>query len=122
MTTTLVVLADPNAGDEALGRVFNALAAAHDFKAQQQPVRIVFQGAGTRWLAALNEPAHPAHALFRAVEDTVLGASAACATVFGAAEDVSRVGAPLLSDNPIPGTAGLASIARFAADGPVLTF
>ncbi|HSA56581.1 MAG TPA: hypothetical protein VLE53_12810 [Gemmatimonadaceae bacterium] len=57
--TTIIVLADPNNGEEALGRVFNALAAAWDFKRQHHPVQLVFQGTGTRWLSALDKPDHP---------------------------------------------------------------
>lgn len=32
MKTAIVLLADPNGGDEALGRLFNALAATYDFQ------------------------------------------------------------------------------------------
>ena len=121
-TTTIIVLSDPNGGEEALGRVFNALAAAYDFKRQQRPVQLVFQGTGTRWPSVLGAPDHPVHALYEAVEDTVAGASAGCATVFGARDDVERERLSLITDNPVPGTAGLPSLAQFVADGPVLTF
>ena len=119
---TIIVLSDPNGGDEALGRVFNALAAAYDFKRQQRPVQLVFQGTGTRWASVLAQPDHPAHALYKAVEDTVGGASAGCATVFGALADVEREGLPLIATNPVPGTPGLPSLVQFVSDGPVLTF
>ena len=49
MKTAIVVLSDPNGGEEALGRLFNALAAAYDSKARKQEVQVLFQGAGTRW-------------------------------------------------------------------------
>ena len=120
--TTIIVLSDPNGGDEAVGRVFNALAAAYDFKRQQHPVQVVFQGAGTRWASVLAAPDHPVHALYAAVEDTVVGASAGCSVVFGARDDVEREGLSLISANPVPGTAGLPSLVQFVADGPVLTF
>lgn len=120
--TTLIVLSDPNGGEEALGRVYNALAAAYDFKRQQRPVQLVFQGTGTRWASVLAQPGHPAHALYKAVEDTVGGASAGCASVFGAREDVEREGLALITDNPVPGTPGLPSIVQYLSDGPVLTF
>lgn len=120
--TTIIVLADPNGGDESLGRVFNALAAAHDFKRQQRPVQVVFQGAGTRWAPVLAAPDHPVHALYTAVQDTVVGASAGCSVVFGAREDVERAGLALITANPVPGTAGLPSLVQYLADGPVLTF
>src|SRR5215216_7164651 len=117
-TTTIIVLSDPRGGEEALGRVFNALAAAHDFKTQRRPVRVVFQGTGTRWAALLAQSDHPAHGLYKAVEDTVDGASAGCATLFGARDDVEREGVSLLTNNAVPGTAGLPSLVQYVSDGP----
>lgn len=121
--TAIVVLSDPQGGDEALGRVFNALAAAYDFKQQHQDVQLVFQGAGTRWSGILTRPDHPAHALYKAVEDKVAGVSAACAVVFGARDEAERNGFSLVATNAIPGTAGLPSLAKYASDGyTILTF
>lgn len=121
--TAIVVLSDPQGGEEALGRLFNALAAAYDFKQRRQEVQVVFQGTGTRWTAILTRPNHPAHALYRAVEDTVAGASAGCAAIFGAREDAERNGFALISNNAVPGTPGLPSLATYAADGyTILTF
>ena len=120
--TTIIVLSDPNGGEEALGRVFNALAAAYDFKAQHRPVQVVFQGAGTRWASVLAKSDHPVHTLYKAVEDTVGGASAGCSAVFGATPDVEREGLALIANNAVPGTAGLPSLVQYLADGPVLTF
>src|SRR5262245_40044622 len=46
MKAAILVLSDPSSGSaEALGRVFNALAAAHDFKRQGDDVTVLFQGA-----------------------------------------------------------------------------
>ena len=47
--TAIVVLSDPQAGEEALGRLFNALAATYDFKQKGHDVQLLFQGTGTRW-------------------------------------------------------------------------
>jgi len=120
--TTIIVMSDPHAGEEAFGRMFNALAAAYDFKRRNHPVRLVFQGTGTRWASLLARPDHPAHALYKAVEDTLGGASAGCAAVFGAQAGVEREGLALIADNAVPGTPGLPSVAQYVADGPVLTF
>lgn len=47
--TTVVVLSDPRAGgDEALGRVFNALFLVYELNEADRPVQLVFQGAGSR--------------------------------------------------------------------------
>jgi len=123
MKTAVIVLSDPKGGEEALGRVFNALAATYDFKAKGQDVELVFQGAGTRWTGVLTQPDHPAHALYQAVADKVAGVSLACATVFGALETAQKSGFDLIKSNPVPGTPGLPSLAKYAADGyRILTF
>ncbi len=124
MKTAIIILSDPKAGsDEALGRLFNGLAAAHDFRAKDIEVSILFQGAGTRWIGVLADKEHYAHGLFQEVKDLVAGVSHGCADAFGATEDVERSGFDLLTDNPLPGTSGLPSLAKLTADGyTVLTF
>lgn len=118
MKTAIIILSDPQTGtDEALGRVFNALAAAFDLKQAGGEVRIVFQGTGTRWVAELTRKGHPAYELFQAVSDKVLGASCGCADVFGAAEDVKKHGFDLISDNPVPGTTGISSYLQLQNEG-----
>lgn len=124
MKAAIVVLSDPQSGsEEALGRVFNALAAAHDFKQHGDEVTVLFQGAGTRWFAQLSKPDHPAHQLFLAVQDVVAGVSGGCADVFGAADDAERLGVARITDNPVPGTSGLSSLCRLSQEGArILTF
>lgn len=118
MKQAIIVMSDPsNGSEEALGRVFNALAAAYDAKQAGDDVTLQFQGTGTRWAGELVKPDHPAHALYKAVEDTVAGISCGCADVFGASDAVEASGLDLIRDNPIPGTSGLASMRRLAADG-----
>ena len=124
MKTAIVVLSDPKSGsEEALGRVFNALAAAYDYQQNGEEVTILFQGAGTRWAGELTKPDHPAHSLFEAVKDNVAGASCGCAEVFGATEVVENAGFDMIKDNPVPGTPGLPSLRSLAREGyNVLTF
>jgi hypothetical protein len=120
----VLVLADPKSGgEEALGRLFNALATAYDFKQNGDDVELLFHGTGTRWIAELERDDHPAHALFEAVRDTVGGVSCGCADVFGGREDAEESGFDLITDNAVPGTSGLSSLQRYVSDGyTVLTF
>lgn len=114
MKTALVILSDPRQStDEANGRVFNALAAAYDFKQANQDVTVLFQGAGTRWPEELQRTDHPMNALFRAVEDKVQGVSCGCADAFGA----NPSGFDLVTDNAVPGTTGLPSFVKLQNDG-----
>jgi hypothetical protein len=121
--TAIVVLSDPRGGEEALGRLFNALAATYDFKQKQQDVQLLFQGAGPRWSGLLTKADHPAHALYKAIEDKVAGVSSGCADVFGARTDAEQNGFSLIAGNAVPGTSGLPSLATYASDGyAILTF
>ena len=125
LKAAIVVLSDPNSGssEEALGRVFNALAAAFDFKQRGDEVSVLFQGAGTRWIGKLSQQDHPAYDLYKQVEDTVAGISCGCADVFGGAEDAEASGLDLITDNPVPGTSGMPSLATLVGEGhQVLTF
>ena len=124
MKAAIVVLSDPKGGsEESLGRLFNALAAAHDFKQSGDDVTLLFQGAGTRWAGEVVKPEHPAHALYLAVEDKVAGVSCGCADVFGAREQAVRAGLELVTDNRVPGTSGLPSLRELVQQGySILTF
>lgn len=122
--TAIVIFSDPKSGsEEALGRVFNALGAAYDFKQRGADVQVLFQGAGTRWASELVNPEHPAHGLFAAIKDKVAGVSCGCADVFGARDGAVECGMELLTDNAVPNTSGLPSLARLTETGyNILTF
>ncbi len=117
MKTALIILSDPQSGDEALGRVFNALALAHEGLQAGDEVAVVFNGAGTRWPAVLTQPKHPANSLYNAVRETVRGASCGCAAVFGATAGVEACGLPLLKDKALAGTPGISNLRAYLADG-----
>lgn len=122
--TAVVVLSDPSTGtDEALGRVFDALATAWEF-AQGGEALVLFQGTGTRWPAVLADPAHPAHELYAAVKKQVATvASSGCTTVFGAGKGIEDEGIKQIGQNQAPGTPGVASIRELVESGyQVLTF
>ncbi len=123
MKATIIIFSDPKNGEEALGRAFNGLAAAYDFKQAGDDVSVVFQGTGTRWIGELSKKDHAAHDLFEAVKDQVAGVSCGCADVFGASEDAEKSGFDLIKENPVPGTRGMASLRKFAVEGStILTF
>lgn len=118
MKAAIVVLSDPKSGtEEALGRVFNAMAAAYDYKNSGDDVTLLFHGAGTRWIGELQKKDHPGHDLFEAVKDRVAGVSCGCADVFGGSDEATQSGFDLIKDNAVPGTSGLPSLRKLYADG-----
>lgn len=122
--TAIAVLSDPHAGsDEALGRLFNAMLMAYELKQKNQDVAIVFQGAGTRWASEIVKPDHPAHALYQAVADKIVGVCGGCADVFGAAEGARGSGMPIVRELAVPGTSGVTDLSKYLDDGyRLLTF
>lgn len=116
----LVIFSDAQSeSEESLGRVLNALVLANDLKERGEKIALFFQGAGTRSVNVLENPAHPGHGLYKSIHADIKGASNACATVFGA--DITTV--PLLSEFEIPGIGGATSLAGYLAQGyEIITF
>jgi hypothetical protein len=117
MKTAIIILSDPQAGEEALGRAFNALALAQESIAAGDQVEVTFIGAGTRWPGVLSQISHPANGLFNAVREAVVGASCGCAAVFGATESLAACGIAEVKNHALPGTPGVASVRRYLAEG-----
>jgi hypothetical protein len=113
----LVVLAGTESGD-GLGRVVNAMITAKELKQSGDEVALLFDGAGTKWVATLSEREHRYHGLFEDVRDRITGACAYCANAFGVREQVEAAEVALLDDfeeHP--------SLRSYLADGyQVLTF
>src|SRR5918995_1824834 len=74
----IVVLADTETHAD-LGRIANALTSAKEFKEAGDEITIVFDGAGTKWVAELSTPDHRLHKAFESVKDVVAGACSYCA-------------------------------------------
>lgn len=117
MKLAVIILSDPKAGEEALGRVFNALAVADEALRAGDEVEVLFNGTGTRWPEELTKMTHPANALYNAVREAVKGASCGCAAVFGATKGVEASGLPLVKDKALAGTPGISNLRRYPAEG-----
>jgi hypothetical protein len=122
--TAIIIYSDPQSGsDEAVGRLFNALFVAYELQEKEQEVAVIFQGTGVRWASELVKTDHPAHGLYTAIKDTVVGACQGCADVFGASQSVEAAGFSLISEKAIPGTSGIIDISKYMDDGyRILTF
>lgn len=118
MKHAVFILSDPKSGsDESTSRALNALGFADECVRSGDELAIVFAGAGTRWPAELAQPTHPAHARYDGLREFVHGASRSCAARNGATAGLAAAGVPLLADNQIAGTQGVASFRRYYAEG-----
>ncbi|MGL4398876.1 MAG: hypothetical protein ACRCXD_03325 [Luteolibacter sp.] len=117
MKLAVIIISDPKSGEEALARVFNGLAVAVEAKQAGDEIELSFIGTGTRWPAELTKISHPANGLYNEVRELVIGASCACAQVFGATESLQASGVEEKKDNTLAGTPGLLSVRRYLVDG-----
>ncbi|MEK7265575.1 MAG: DsrE family protein [Pseudomonadota bacterium] len=116
--TAVILLSDPKSGgEEALGRLFNAMFLTLELKEKGEEVELAFQGAGVRWPAEIAKPSHPANALYNAVRDKVSGVCGGCADVFGATRDAETTGLKLIREKSIPGTNGIIDLSRYLDAG-----
>ncbi len=93
----IVVLADTGT-HEGLGRVANALEAVKEFKEGGDDVRLIFDGAGPKWIPELAKPDHMAHGIYAAVKDRISGACEFCAGAFGVKDQVVACGVKLTGE------------------------
>jgi hypothetical protein len=113
----VVLLADTETS-EGMGRMTNALTTAREFREAGDEAKVIFDGAGTKWILELQNPDHKYHRLFEAVKDDIVGACAYCSRAYGVKDSVQAAGVPLLDEYD-----GHPSLHRFASQGyQVLTF
>ncbi|MHB1286529.1 MAG: hypothetical protein ACYCYP_08225 [Leptospirales bacterium] len=91
----IIILADTETHGD-MGRVVNALEAAKEFREAKDEWRLIFDGAGTKWIPLLADPKHPLHALYMSVPAT--GACAFCVDAFEVRDSVTEAGTPLLEE------------------------
>ncbi|MBT3445986.1 DsrE family protein [bacterium] len=93
----IVVLADTaTPGD--FGRAVNALMTAKEFKEAGDEVKIIFDGAGTKWISKFNEENGKYNSLFDSVRDKVAGVCGYCASAFKVSEDVAKFNINLIDE------------------------
>jgi hypothetical protein len=113
----ILLLADTETHGD-LGRAANALMTVREFADNGDEVTLIFDGAGTRWAAAIARDDHSLHPAFAKIRDKVAGACHYCAGAFEVREELERIGMPLLDDH-----LGHPSVRHLVADGyEVITF
>jgi len=116
VNAAIVVLAGTESHAD-LGYLVNALQAAKEFRDEGDEVQVIFDGAGTQWIAELQDPDHTAHALYEAVEEHV-HVCEFCAGAFEVEDDVAEADVETVAEDE-----GHPSGRSLVADGyEVLTF
>lgn len=90
----IVILADTETHED-MARVHNALLAAKEFKDAKDEFKLIFDGAGTKWIKELSKPDHMFHELFDSLKGRSTGVCSFCATAFGIKECAMESHIPL---------------------------
>lgn len=92
-----IVLTDTET-HESLGRLVNALEFAKELQEHGDEVKIVFDGAGTKWIPELEDEEHDAHPLYKAVKGNIHGACKYCSKAFGVFKEIKATDVDLLDE------------------------
>lgn len=93
----IVVLADKETHAD-MGRIANALECVKEFKEKGDEVKLIFDGAGTRWLPELFKQDNLLHGLYESVKDKTAGACSFCAMAFGVKDAIQECKIKLLEE------------------------
>lgn len=113
----IVILADTETHGD-LGRVVNALESAKEFKEANDDAKVIFDGAGTQWVAQFAQPNHWLAGLSDSIADKVAGVCSYCANAFHVKAEVKASGVHLLDEFE-----GHPSLRKLVSEGyQVITF
>lgn len=98
MKKVLFVVYAGKESHEGMGRVFNALMAAKELKQAKHDVSIIFDGAGTEWLADIMQESSQMYSLYQALKDNIVAACDFCSVAFKVKEQLEAKKAPLVNE------------------------
>ncbi len=112
----VILLADTDR-PEGMGRMANALTTAREGKEAGDEIRVILDGAGTKWGAELADESHKYHRLLHDLKPET-GACAYCSRAYGVKDQLEAAGIALIDEYK-----GHPSLRELIVDGwAVVTF
>ena len=93
----IVVLADTETHGD-LGRIANAIETAKELKNANDEVKIIFDGAGVKWVPKLSDETNKLHSSFEMLKDNIAGVCSFCSNAFGVKNAAQASGVKLLDE------------------------
>ena len=93
----IVVFSDTNTM-EAMGKVSNAFMLATEAIEGGDELKIIFEGAGTKWIGELEKEDHKLHELYLSIKANITGVCKFCAQAFGVKSEIEKAKLPLLDE------------------------
>lgn len=98
MTKIAIIILSDTETMESMGRVSNAFMLAQEAIENGDNLKIIFEGAGARWINELENEKHKLHHLYKSVKQNITGVCLFCATAFGVKSKVLGADIPLISE------------------------
>ena len=76
----------------------NAFTLAGEAIENNDDLKIIFDGAGTKWIGELEKKDHKMHQIYMGFKDRISGACPFCAQAFGVKNQVEKSGLPFLDE------------------------
>lgn len=83
---------------EAMGRVSNAFMLIQEAAENKDDLKLIFEGAGAKWIKELENEGHKLHQLYKSIKPHITGVCSYCAQAFGAKSSVEQAGIKLISE------------------------
>jgi len=83
---------------ESLGKVSNAFVLAMEAIENGDELKIIFEGAGTKWIGQLEKADHRMHEMYLGLKDSITGVCSYCASAFGVKNEVEKAGISLIGE------------------------
>lgn len=93
----IVIFADTNSV-EAMGKVSNAFVLANEAIENGDELKIIFEGAGTKWIGELEKEEHKFHKMYLGVKSQITGACKACSQAFGVKNEIEKAGISFIDE------------------------
>lgn len=98
MTKVAILIYTDTQTAESMGRVANAFMLALEAIEASDELKIIFEGAGTRWIGELEKNDHKLHDLYMGLKEKITGVCSFCAEAYGVKSQVQKAEVKLLSD------------------------
>ena len=98
MLKIAIVIFSDTVSIESFGKVSNAFMFANELIDNGDEPKIIFEGAGAKWVGELEKTDHKFHSLYMDIKQNITGVCSACAQAFGVKSQIEKAGLKFISE------------------------
>lgn len=98
MAKVAIVVFSDIENPEALGKLLNAFLLADESVENGDDLKIIFDGAGSKWIGDLEKKDHKLNSLYLDLKDEITGVCKFCSEAFGVKSQVEKAGVKFIDE------------------------